>query len=329
MRLTDQDREILASAYFQAGAPLSKVAQETGIPQHTVRRSLENLLESGYICRYAYINPSKLGFQEYYLSWRVATQEPQLCANLLQRFSSCEGVSWLAEIGAPFPYETVFFARNAHHVIELLNLVASEVGPLVLEKKISTLISFTSFVPKFLSKRSDLLQSISYRTDTRSLDIDELDHGILQSITSPTFTSYGQVARALGVAQSSLTYRIDRLKKEGVILGEGYLIQRSDLVGMTSFRMLAKLKKYSPETRKQLFDVCASHHAVYCLAELLGEHDLEFSARVHHPREIPAVVESLRKALPDTLGTIEFYPDIQRFKSQSYPFIKRPDIRRA
>lgn len=325
MRLTVNDREILASAYFQADAPLATIATETGIAQHTVRRSLENLLESGYIRRYAYINPSRLGFTEYYISWRPAARESEFNANILRQLALRDGVSWLAEIGGPFPYETVLFARDARHATELFASLTHELGPIMMDKKVATLLSFTSFVPKFLSTRPYALKSIGYHTDHPPVRIDELDHNILRNLTAATFTSYGQVARALGVGQSTLTYRIDRLKKEGIILGEGYLIKRSDLVGMSSFRVLATLTRHGAEVSNQLLKLCESHDSIYCLAELLGDYDIELSARVHHPREIPAMIESLRSALPDTFGVIEFYPDIQNFKSSSYPFLSRPE----
>lgn len=326
MRLSDNDREILACAYFQADAPLSKISEETGIAQHTVRRSLENLLEIGYIGRHAYINPARLGYVQYYLSCRILDQNPRVSEEVLQRLSQYEGVAWLLEIGSPFPFEVSIHARNAHQVVQLFERVTSEVGPLQIDKRISTLLSSTSFVPKFLSRRPYSQRSLSSRTEVPLISIDELDHNILRHLTATTFASYGQVARALGVAQSTLTYRLDRLKREGIVLGEGYLIRRSDLVGMSSFRLLMKLKKHSRETRERLLAICKSHEAVYHLDEVLGEYDVELSVRVNHPRDVPVVVESLRSALPDTLGHAEFYPDIRCLKSLSYPFAKMPQL---
>lgn len=325
MRLSDHDREILACAYFQADAPLSKIAQETGIPQHTVRRSLDNLLESGYIGRHAYINPSRLGFNEYYLIWGMQNDESGLSKRVIGRLAECEQVSWLAQIGAPLPYEAAIYARSAHEAARLLDCLTEDLGAITIEKKFATLLSATSFVPKFLSTRAYSLRAISYRTDAASVSIDELDHNILRLIVSETFSSYGQVARTLGVAQSTVTYRIERLKREGVILGEGYLIRRSDMVGMSSFRLHATLKRHSLEARQQLFSSCRSHPAVYFLTELFGEIDVEIAVRVFHPREMPSVVESLRKALPDTFARIDFYPDIENFKAKSYSFVTIPE----
>jgi Lrp/AsnC family transcriptional regulator len=326
MRLSEHDREILACAYFQADAPLSKIAQETGIPQHTVRRSLDNLLESGYITRHAYINPARLGFNEYYLLWAISNDESGIGKRVIARIAECEEVSWVAQIGAPLPYEAAIYARNVHDAARLLDCLTSDVGAFSIDKKITTLLSSTSFVPKFLSTRAYSLRAISYRTDAPPVSIDELDHNILRLMVAETFSSYGQVARTLGVAQSTVTYRIERLKREGVVLGEGYFIRRSDLVGMSSFRLHATLKRYSPETRQQLFTVCRSHPAVYFLSELLGEIDVEIAVRVYHPREIPAVIESLRRALPNTFARIDFYPDIENFKAKSYSFVTMPHV---
>ena len=324
MRLSDNDREILACAYFQAEAPLSKIADEVGIAHHTVRRTLENLLETGYIRRHAYINPGRIGFAQFYLSWRVAGNDPQVTEKVLQHLSDSEEVSWVSEVGAPYPFETVIYARNAHAASRVFERVTGEVGSLMIDKRVATLLSFTSFVPKFLSNRPYSQRSLSHTTNVEAIPIDDLDHNILRNITARTFTSYGQVARALGIAQSTLTYRIDRLKREGVILGEGYLIRRSDLVGMISFRLLTKLKKHSPDARHRIFEVCNSHPAVYYLEDVLGEYDVELSARVNHPREITGVVESLRKALPDIFGHVDFFPDIRTIKLANYPFVNPP-----
>jgi len=57
MELSSKDREILACAYFQADAPISWIAKQTGYREHVVRAALNKMLEVGIIARYAIINP--------------------------------------------------------------------------------------------------------------------------------------------------------------------------------------------------------------------------------------------------------------------------------
>ncbi len=102
--------------------------------------------------------------------------------------------------------------------------------------------------------------------------LDKKDKKILLQLCEDARQSHASIGKKVGLSKNSISYRISRLKKIGVL--NGFTPQVNLLkLGYTSYLILINLKT-SPEEQKQVTDYLQGHNFTYWLAELFGEWDL-------------------------------------------------------
>lgn len=320
MRLSENDCKALACAYFRGDEPISKIAQECDLPQHVVRRSLEGLIACGFITRRVYLNPFRLGYQDYLL---LMSTEPDKVAEtklLLEQFRRAPEVAWMGAVGPNLQYECNVLARSAAVLQRFLARVMSRTGGLRLSKELLLTQSHTWFVPKFLSTDQRTHQVRSCSVFDTPVSTDDLDHQILIALTKANFTSLSQMARDLRVAPSTVAYRFERLKGLGVVVACGFRIAASHLIGAVPARFRLTLTKPLEESRTRIRDLCRVTPGVYYLSEHIGRFDVTIGCRVPHTRDIRTMVDSFRASLGTLVGHIEPITDDAAIKPHTYAY---------
>ena len=252
MRLSENDCKVLAYAYFRGDQPMSKIAQGCDLPQHVVRRSLENLIACGFITRRVYLNPFRLGYQDYLLLVSTEPDKTRETKLLLEEFKKAPEVAWMGAVGPNLQYESNVLARSAAALQSFLERVMGATGGLRVSKDILLTQSHTWFVPKFLSSDQSTHQVRSCSVSDAPVPTDDIDHQILIKMTKPSYTSLSQIGRDLRIAPSTVAYRFERLKDLGVIAACGYRIAASHLIGAVPARFRINLTKPLGVSRSQI-----------------------------------------------------------------------------
>ena len=111
-------------------------------------------------------------------------------------------------------------------------------------------------------------------------NLDDVDKNILRILQDDCRTSYSAIARELDVAESTVRYRVDKLKREGVITGFIALLNPRKIgLDITAIALIKVEPKMVEEASKQLAGFSESHH----LFKSTGEYDL---VSVVHTRDI-------------------------------------------
>ncbi len=320
MRLSENDCNILACAYFRGDESISKIAQECDLPQHVVRRSLESLLARGFITRRVYINPFRLGYHEYLLLLATEPDRGRDMGQLLEHFRNAPEVAWMGAIGPNLQYECNVLSRNPAELQKFLERVMGKTPSFRLFKEVLLTQSHTWFVPKFLSQNERTHRTFSCSVFDEPVHTDEIDHKILMQATSSTSASLSQVARDLRLPTSTVAYRFDRLKDLGVVVACGYRISASHLIGMVPVRLRLALTRPLAECRPRVRALCEGSPGVYYASENIGRFDMAIGCRVAHPRDIRPLMESVRQHLGELVGHIESVTDDAVIKQHTHAY---------
>jgi len=125
MNLSDVQRRILLTAILQADTPESEIARALDVREHTVRRTMMALFESGILLRRSvFINPHMLG-----LTYNVATISLPLKSqkhqkSFLEILTSAEESVAVYELGGETQFELRFLTRNGDHRKKFLEQLA-------------------------------------------------------------------------------------------------------------------------------------------------------------------------------------------------------------
>jgi len=124
--------------------------------------------------------------------------------------------------------------------------------------------------------------------------IDDVDREILECLQRDGRTPYSEIAKKLGIAESTVRYRVNRLRKEGVITNFTALLDPRKIgLKITAIVLMKFDAKYLNESSEKLSSFKELHH----LFQSTGEYDL---VSVVHAKDLPHLNELVRniKTLP-------------------------------
>jgi Lrp/AsnC family transcriptional regulator for asnA, asnC and gidA len=110
--------------------------------------------------------------------------------------------------------------------------------------------------------------------------LSEIDIGILEMLQEDGRASFSSIARELGIAESTVRYRVEKLKDSGVITGfQAHLNPRKVGLGITAIALIKVNAAEIVEASETLATFEESHH----LFRTTGSYDL---VSVVHARDI-------------------------------------------
>ena len=110
--------------------------------------------------------------------------------------------------------------------------------------------------------------------------LSEIDIGILEILQEDGRASFSAISRQLGIAESTVRYRVEKLKESGVITGfQAHLNPRKVGLGITAIALIKVNAAEIVEASETLATFEESHH----LFRTTGSYDL---VSVVHARDI-------------------------------------------
>lgn len=103
--------------------------------------------------------------------------------------------------------------------------------------------------------------------------LDIKDRRIIRALDMDARLPVNQLAKKVGLSRESTEYRIQRLKKRGIISGS-HTVFDADVVGYRSFRVLLRLNNLSNEQKDRLVRYFVAHLRTWWVASVGGKWDI-------------------------------------------------------
>lgn len=103
--------------------------------------------------------------------------------------------------------------------------------------------------------------------------LDLKDKKLLYELDLNSRQSLGEIGKKIGLSKNSIKYRIDNLKKEGIIKQFHTVVDISKL-GFISFRLYINLRNTTPEKEKEIIEFLTKKEIVTWLVSIEGKYDL-------------------------------------------------------
>ena len=321
MKLSQRDREVLSAAQMHADGPLTRVRKLTNYREHSVRYSLQRALDEKIIVKRCFINLNRLGFNQYEMYFTMATDNRNARTALLKSLVNMECVSWLGHLGGDFQYGMNIAARSLSEVMELFADLSDKFGSLFLQKAFAERISFTYFGNKYLAPKLRSPEPMKYEASSEKFVRDSVDHEILSAAVRLGEGSSRLLARELSIPQTTVDYRMRRLKKGGVIVGFYFELQPEEL-GMQSYMLLLSMKTMSLKTNREIEAFCSSHPNIVILVHSMGSWDFCAGIDAESAMQVTEIVEAIYDRFGSQINSVKALPAFRNLKVAEYPFRK-------
>jgi DNA-binding Lrp family transcriptional regulator len=214
-------------------------------------------------------------------------------------------VLWLTQNVGPRTYETTFRVRDLGEYSRLINRLGAETG-IHFRDPIVTIESESRYWGlRFLAERYQDEQPVcfTYTADVRELD--SVDEKILRFLQRSGGAAVRDMARSIGIAQTTATYRLERLREWGALSEDIFFSSvEHDFV---QAQLVLNLKARSAQHDRSVVDMCSNEPYVEGLITGLGCWDYNVILRADTVSRLVEVEESLLGALGRNLARSVMY----------------------
>lgn len=319
MKLTSAQAKIIVAAQLNADTPIAKLRSRAGAQEHTIRYTLDRARSRGVIERRYFINLFKLGYLQHEVFFSLSSGQPGVREALLSQLKASDNVSWIGRLGGDYQFGINICSRDVRHAVTFFDSLSAKYGRTIIEKNLSLRVGLTYFGNRYLAPTVQPASPLRYQSDTELVAIDQTDHKLLAALTSHGDASGHELARKLGIPQSTVDYRLKRLKSSGVIVGS-YYVFRGERIGILSFLCLIATRGIGGAFRDKALEFCATHPEIVVCIESIGSWDFEFVIDAHSAEDAMRTSEQILDYFGRDINWLKVIPLFGYPKVHEYPF---------
>jgi len=165
--------------------------------------------------------------------------------------------------------------------------------------------------------------------ENQLFSVDDLDNKIISALDSDARTPLEKIAKNLKISRQTVDYRLKKLKREGIFLGD-LVIFDTGILGYGWYRILIRLLNVSKTQKNEFLDFLAKHPQTTWLGEVGGRWDIVVNLACTSPINFNSVYEEISvkfghliKAVEvlvylDTYDYSRSYLDVKEFKTNEF-----------
>lgn len=321
-RLTDLERRFLVAASHAADASNRSIATALDLQEHKVRYIREKLLREGIIKPSFLFDPARIGltaFGIYFSRGGVSTSNRLTFENAVRESPS---VFWFSEMSGAYQYGATYLVDKPYELERFFEHIRSGGAGIRVEKRIAIRTSWTRFSRNYLFPAVSKRFSDTMVADVTPHELEPIDRKILARLSASPESSLSQTARALSIQPSTLSYRIEQLRKRAILLPSTYSLHRS-AVGIVVYRALIVECGFSPAMKQRFLTLCARDPHVVSLIQCTGDWDYELRIEAENPEDVHIFIQTILDTFGPSIASIITVQELTSVRST--PFPKRGD----
>lgn len=240
-KLSAHEMLILAASDLRPDAPVRLLQELTELPEHVVRYTLRKLVSEQIVSPVPFIDVHKLGFTcaDLFISLRGESQ--QEIASLENFLVSNPEVVWIGRFLGAYHVGVGLCVAHPARIRELISELNRRHGNVIYDQ----VVSFQQGA-SVLPRRSALQlisppQALRTTYETRRESIDQIDHTLLQLISSYPEKSNRALAQLLNLSPTSVDIRLRDLRKRGILIGN-IMARNSPMLGLSEHKLIVQLR---------------------------------------------------------------------------------------
>ena len=322
-KLDIKDRKILYQLDIDSRQSFSQIGKKVGLHKDVVTYRVNKLQEKGIIkIFYLDVNYFKLGYIElrFYLTFQYAT--PEIKNEIIDYFVNNKYTNAVHSVEGHYDLVVVAISRNIVKFSYTLDKIFHKYKEYFASQVYSTLTGFIDYKLSFLlndkgNEQSNRIILKKYDEGIR-LELDELDYKILRILNKNARMPTIEIADKLKTTSITITNRINKLMKSGIILAFrvnidypkiGYKWYKADIV--------LKDTGKAPEIIKFI----EKNPNLIVTLKSIGYSDLELAFCLENVNQLHQIIGDLSKKFPDSIINYTYFSVTKTHKYQWLPDI--------
>lgn len=305
--VTPRQRKILAEIQFDRQLDVASIGKKTTLKPHLVRYEIARLREQQIIRPGVLFDPFKLGLFQYQVYLAIGFSRQEQRDRFIRFLESSSQIIWYGHLGGSTQYGFTLCVRSQHEVSNFFEKLAKESGITILLKRIGQISMFALYQKAYLTQKSGANRTSIYLKAGEPAEIPNDDRKALIDMLEMPDLSIAERASRTGIPRTSLALRIERLKRDNVLLREIYFISARRM-GFQTFRFLVLLKGFREQIEKSFLRFCEQNAHIVSLAACIGSWDYELTVEAETSEGIVTVSERLMAEFSEQIQHLEVLP---------------------
>lgn len=254
------------------------------------------------------IDTFKLGYNVYriYINFEYIIK-PEIKNEIIQHFVDYKYAWAVLSIQGPIDLDAIIWVRDVNQFYKFWDKTLEKYEDYFAKYSVSF------YAQAFDYKKSYLLTDENIKTDRlmysiisggKSVDIDDIDHKLLNELAINARASIIDLAEKLSCSSQTINYRIKNLIKNGVIKAFRVHIDNSKL-GLQNIGVDIYLKKY--KQKKAIIEYLQQNPNFICLNIAIGWGDLNPEFVVENVDKLIQIMEDLNSKFPGAIKKHDFW----------------------
>ncbi len=304
-----KDRRILYQLDLDSRQPLTKIGKKVGLKKDIVSYRIKRLQDEGIITDFwTLIDAYKLGYIvfRFYLVFQYVT--PAIKSKIINYLVKNKRICVVNEIIGKYDLGVFLWLRNINEFYHFWDKLLDNFGDYLEEKVFSIYVQWFTYRNSYLLleefKKSDRSDYEITGGKGKIVEIDDIDYQLLNELSENARIPLIDLAEKLNCSSQMVKYRIDNLKKSGVIQAFRVGIDTSKL-GLKGFKVDVHLKEHTK--RKHIINYIKYNPHLEFIGTSAGVSDLELEFVLEDSGKLNQIMQEIGLKFPSAIRKYEYF----------------------
>lgn len=298
----------------------SKIAKKVRLSKVSVNQRIRKLQEKGIIKAFiTQVDYRKLGYNNCRVFYKLQNLSSEDEEKFYSYLISHKLIAYIGRMDGNFDTFLAVFYKSNEQMDEMLHEINAKFGKNIKERIILPIINAQYFGRRYLIKAKELkyVKPIIRQKPEKLIELDELDHKILQELDQNARIPAIELAGKLGVTKDVAHYRLKKLIGKGIIQKFALDIKQ-EKIGQSFFKILINIGSDADEL-EFLRQIVSFDNLVKAM-RLLGSWSIELDFEVENNLKMRAILKQMKEKLGKDIQAIDSLFVYHVDKLSYYPF---------
>jgi len=320
MKIDLKDKKILYELDRDSRQSNKQIAKKVGMSEQVVGNRIRRLQELGII-EYFFVktNPSVLGYIHIKIYLRLHNITKQKEDELIKDLHQQKNIYWLSSLRGKYDLVVSIYVKNIADFTKRYEEIFGKWRDYILERNVIVLERAFTYTKSYLvpkQKSEPITYSIG---EEKEIKLDKVDISLLKVLNKDGRKPLIDIAKQLNVSSDTIRYRINNLKKSGIITGFGAKIDYSKLNNHYHLIFL-KLQNMDLQKYKKLEQLAQINRNIIIFIRTIGDHDIELEVETTNNQELDELMKTLRDHFVSEIKDYEILEVTREHRMTYYPF---------
>ncbi|MFA6213969.1 MAG: Lrp/AsnC family transcriptional regulator [Candidatus Micrarchaeia archaeon] len=322
IKLDSTDLHLLFLLDEDARAPLTGLSRRMKLSREAVNYRIRRLQKAGVIRAFiTKLDYRKLGLVNYNIYAKLSNMDAAMRGKLVEELSRKKHITWLASLGGRFDFAIEITTGSLEefdmHFSEIFDSYPDKIGNY--QVQVATRIFQAIFPKKYLWQERARARAAARAAHEKAAETDLLDRKIISCLATDARASVLEVSRRASAPATTISSRLRRLERTGII--EGYTtLSNLEMLGYSRFKAFITVRNFSRKDETRLLSFCQEHPNVYYFTKTLGSWNYEIEVDVKSPQEYQCFLMEFRSKFGSVVHDIESLSIFEEHKFTYWPF---------